>query len=95
MNKSTLSRTSGLCMNCKYTGNCSLQSKQTIVSHCEEYDFEENIHSLLLSAEVKNILLTSAANDQEVSGLCVSCDFRNNCSLKEKYSIVLNCESYQ
>lgn len=82
-------------MNCKHAVGCSLQSGQSVVNHCEEYEFEENIHSLLLSAEVKDILETSAANSEEVSGLCVSCDFRNNCSLKEKYSIVLNCESYQ
>jgi hypothetical protein len=95
MKNSIKINTSGLCVNCKHADSCTLHTTAEIVNHCEEYEFEENLKSLSIATEVEEIL--SVADEDEVihTGLCVSCDFRSNCALKEKHTITLNCESYQ
>ncbi len=85
----------GLCMNCKYTSSCFLNSSTELITYCEEYELEKNNHTSIKNSEMELLHFNNNIEKEEISGLCVSCDFRSDCSLKGDYSIILNCESYQ
>ena len=78
-----------LCRNCLNVFNCSLKSSPfENVSQCEEHT---SIEELELPEE---ITIETHVLPKTFQGLCSNCDHFDDCTLKDRQTIVLSCEQY-
>ncbi len=80
-----------LCSNCVHEKQCSYRFNSLLkMNNCEE-------HSILIQEkrDFEEEVLVSNFRNPELAGLCVNCDFSDTCTIREKNSIIVNCEQYK
>jgi hypothetical protein len=82
----------GICQNCIYKEDCiyKIDSKQQII-YCEE-------HNSCLPIKTEKPLQKSEAilvvTNSKFTGLCINCDNRNDCTLRNSNHVIWHCEEY-
>lgn len=85
----------GLCATCNHARKCGyLQNQRQPVVFCEEFD---SFTPPLLEEQVKETAPTAEEMREwdEYKGLCVNCDNRKDCTIRNKEIGVWHCEEYQ
>ncbi len=83
---------SDLCSNCLHTSDCVFKKIATApIVFCEEHE-AFNLNGSVIKQLVEE---PPKPVEEEIKGLCSTCDHRSYCNLRSKDSIILNCELYQ
>ena len=81
-----------LCENCLNKQSC-LYSSQSFVTQCEEHEIE--IKKVEFKEEKNALYNTDKITQEEYKGICTTCDYVKNCSLREENELILSCEHYK
>jgi hypothetical protein len=87
---------SGLCETCNHAQDCSyIRNTEQPVVFCEEFD----CCAPPITEEVQAQVTAPTAEDMrkwdEYKGLCVNCDLRETCALRNSEIGIWHCEEYQ
>lgn len=87
---------SGLCTTCNRVRNCSyIRNPGQPVLFCEEFDCYTPPVIEEQPAEVQAPTAEDMKQWDEYKGLCVNCDSRENCAIRNSEIGVWHCEEYQ
>jgi hypothetical protein len=66
-----------------------MQTDSSAVLFCDEHQVANN------ASDYTKLPSDNTSDGMVFFGLCSTCDFVNECTLKSQESIILNCEHYQ
>lgn len=86
-----LTKSSWLCPNCIYSGNCMTELKAVSpIYYCEEHFIEARKEVPLTNHSIKAVPI----DIEGLTGLCASCSAKSSCTLRSEERIIFNCEHY-
>lgn len=92
----------GLCLTCVHAPGCAYrQNAAQIILECNEFD-DRTAGDLRLAQDATSAPKTvrfqsdfEASNSGKFMGLCVNCDYRENCKLPKTDGGIWHCEEYR
>ena len=86
----------GLCQTCNHARNCMFRPDPSLpVIHCEEFDGYAAPSIVEPAAEAQAVPTAADLNEQDqYKGLCVNCENRRDCAIRNKEIGVWHCEEY-
>ena len=78
-----------LCVNCENQVHCLFSSDKD-TTQCEEYAISSTEKPTTPFIEE-----TKSVSIPDYKGICTTCDYVENCSLRQDDSIILSCEHYK
>jgi hypothetical protein len=82
----------GLCQTCIYNGICMFKTDSSQpINFCEE--FNSGLDILMEDPLIMTNKERIPTNTQQ-TGLCINCDNRNDCSIRNSNHVIWHCEEY-
>lgn len=85
-------KSKGICNTCKHERTCILiQGEKSPIFNCEKYEL---VPTQTKQEQNSKIEVTEEISLADYSGICINCDYRVECTLRCKTSVIWHCEEH-